>query len=475
MKMRAGVWCLWVMLVAVAAACHEHSFDEAQGWMLGRDAHWWQLVTLYSHYEGHPGGWYGLLWLLNRVGLPYSAFWLAGAVPAAVGAAVWLRRSPVPAVLRYLAPFSFFFLYQYAAVARPYCILPALIFGCAAFYDDRGRGRYAFTACLAVMFQLTVHGFLIGAGIYLARIRRLVTPLSLDERRRETVCFGILLASAGVMAAQLLPFPLDTMVPGTRSLETLPAWLHWAAVEGFADSLLPSLVVLAVSCFWFALRGVLLDFFLPSFFLMALFALLHARLTHVGLLSVVWLYALWLSFREPVAEKHKRAAQLVTAVAGALLVYQAAQGITACWREVQQAASPAPAAAAFVREQGWDKGQLYAANYEIWAMQPYFSQNIFDNWHNKDASAALALRWEEPLMAENYRNPPAQVLHDRPLHALYLYDFGRRMPTPGYRTVAQFTSVTPFKFAGLHGQTIDALERIGPAGAAEPAPPEHHH
>src|SRR5579872_4891876 len=68
---------LYAAILACAAvlfagvAYHEAWADEAQSWLLGRDASLFDLWTRLLHYEGSPGLWQTLLHLLVRAGLPY--------------------------------------------------------------------------------------------------------------------------------------------------------------------------------------------------------------------------------------------------------------------------------------------------------------------------------------------------------------------------------------------------------------------
>src|SRR5271154_2517499 len=75
-----------IVLIAIIPR-HEAWADEAQAWLLARDASLWNLWTHLMHYEGSPGIWQTLLHIVVRIGVPYSAYhWIPGILAFA---AVW--------------------------------------------------------------------------------------------------------------------------------------------------------------------------------------------------------------------------------------------------------------------------------------------------------------------------------------------------------------------------------------------------
>src|SRR5271170_2704698 len=74
----------YALLVALTIHFHEPWADEAQSWLLARDASLADLWGRLLHYEGTPGLWQTLLHALIRLGLPYSAY---GYVSAGLGLA----------------------------------------------------------------------------------------------------------------------------------------------------------------------------------------------------------------------------------------------------------------------------------------------------------------------------------------------------------------------------------------------------
>src|SRR5216683_7612611 len=90
--------CLYAALVVWAIPHHEPWADEAQAWQIARTLPLGQMFRVLS-YEGHPGLWYIVLWVISRLHLGYAGMhWVASAI-AFLGVAVLVTASPFPRIL----------------------------------------------------------------------------------------------------------------------------------------------------------------------------------------------------------------------------------------------------------------------------------------------------------------------------------------------------------------------------------------
>ena len=173
----------YAVVVAVGIAFHEPWADEAQAWLLARDQGFWHLMFHAIRYEGSPGLWHALLWVLARMHIGYTGMrWVAGAF-ALASVYVLLRWSPFPLILKILLPFGFWLAYQDAVVARSYVLFAILAFPAAAIVRatarEQGPVRRSSLLWLAVLLglmgNLSVHGFIGSIGfslVALAVLRR---------------------------------------------------------------------------------------------------------------------------------------------------------------------------------------------------------------------------------------------------------------------------------------------------------------
>jgi hypothetical protein len=97
----------YALLVALTIHFHEPWADEAQSWLLARDASLADLWGRLLHYEGTPGLWQTLLHGLIRLGLSYSAYSYFSGLLGLVAVYLLLRYAPLPLFIRILLPFTY--------------------------------------------------------------------------------------------------------------------------------------------------------------------------------------------------------------------------------------------------------------------------------------------------------------------------------------------------------------------------------
>lgn len=157
----------WIVLAAYfAVLCLGVSHyvaweDEGRAWIAAR---FFGIIPLVFHvlrFEGHPAIWYLILWPLAHLHMPYHFInWISSAC-AFAGIYFFLRFSPFPFFVRALLPFGFFLAFQYAVVARSYCLFPLFGFMIAHEYRQPIRRPVRMAVCLALLCNLSAHGTLL--------------------------------------------------------------------------------------------------------------------------------------------------------------------------------------------------------------------------------------------------------------------------------------------------------------------------
>src|SRR5436190_13581398 len=90
----------YAALVAYGSVIHESWWDEAQAWLIARDAPIGEIFTRDVAYEGHPPLWYLLLAVPAKLGAPYSAMHVVSCLIAVGGVALLMFAFPaVPLAL----------------------------------------------------------------------------------------------------------------------------------------------------------------------------------------------------------------------------------------------------------------------------------------------------------------------------------------------------------------------------------------
>jgi hypothetical protein len=226
-----------LILLAYAAALilvmvhHEPWFDEAQSWLIARDATVWDLVSNITHYEGHPPIWHLLLMPLAKNHVPFE--WGVKSVNfifAVASMGVLVFKSPFPRLIRFTLPFSYFLFYQYGVISRPYSLMMLGFMLAAWFYKSRNSRPYRFTAALTLLCCSSAYGIVIVFGICLIWLYENIAPLSNDSLQafmRSKILYSLLflLLLNVLFLSMIYPYP-NTF--GTQIVQKNPFILRLA-------------------------------------------------------------------------------------------------------------------------------------------------------------------------------------------------------------------------------------------------------
>jgi hypothetical protein len=204
-SIEAGLLVLYAAVASWLAFAHAAWADEAQAWLIARDCSLSQILFERMHYEGTPGLWHLLLWMLTRLGCPYGAMHVLSVAAGVAAAYLVLRYAPFPAPVRWILPFSFAPLFQTAVVARSYSLVPLLGFALCVTMLAR-KPRPVLVAMLAgLLANTSLIAFCLAAGLvayYFCHLRGLETK---PEKKQ--------LWTAGAVLAVLGLFAIYTAIP----------------------------------------------------------------------------------------------------------------------------------------------------------------------------------------------------------------------------------------------------------------------
>src|ERR1022692_4392777 len=191
----AAVLLIWICITNFTLRYHEKWADEAQAWLIARDL---PLRTIWFHelrYEGTPGLWHTILWIAQHVfHASYGAIGYIGLAGATAGAALLIFKAPFPRYIRWPLAFTYFMVYQYAVIARPYTLLSLLAFAAAMLLKDIQHPE-RMTVVLVLLANVSLHGTIIAGGLGLAYLVEAVQSwrtLEAGVRARYQICVAVM-------------------------------------------------------------------------------------------------------------------------------------------------------------------------------------------------------------------------------------------------------------------------------------------
>ena len=427
---------MFTTTAAVAVWFHEPWADEAQAWLIARDLGIRGILHQMG-YEGSPPLWHLLLWGLIRLHLPYAALGVVSLALVAAGMYIWLRWSPLPAPVRLLVPFAFYYQYQYAVVARSYALSTFLAFASVALWRAKPVRVIPFGLVVALLAQTNMHGFMIAGGIACAFAWECIRDFR-KQRPSQTQIFQtsvasvFVLASAAVARSLARPFPdcsfkaAIQLQKGTqlesiaRALGGLPAlstalslnmtwgllgllliFTVWAiAARKGTFVLLPlmatlilayqmstgitfyeiggSVVLLILVLSWF-LAVKQLACALPFVFTVLAMGLVWSRPWHYGMALTAFLVSVWGAWPAGHLPEFESPTRILAISLAVLLVFQLPSTAETVLAEVQGPYSGGRATAEFLRPYV-GKRPIYCVNFYGTGVQPYYERNIFAKW-----------------------------------------------------------------------------------------------
>jgi len=300
----AAVLLIWICVTNFTIRYHEKWADEAQAWLIARDL---DLRTIWFHelrYEGSPGLWHTILWVAQHVfHAGYGAIGYIGLAGATAGAALLIFKAPFPRFIRWPLAFTYFMVYQYAVIARPYTLLPLLAFAAALLFKDM-RHPERITVVLVLLANISFHGTIIAGCIgfcYLLEAIKSWWTLEAPLRNRYVISIAVMALMFLFLFMILKPTPdvgefHQRDDPSLLGPMPTPAQKLVAGVCGaFLDYPVPSFLFILLAGAWCFSRVRFLTFALPVALMAGLYAAVHGYAHHHGTMFIAAIAGLWIA------------------------------------------------------------------------------------------------------------------------------------------------------------------------------------
>jgi hypothetical protein len=391
-------------LVMFAVAWHEPWCDEAHSWVLVRNVGLWRTLTKYLHYEGAPGLWHVFIWLLQALRVPYAGFNYASALVAIGGACFFVRYAPFPPLVRRLFPFTYFLGYQYAVIARNYVFLPLLLFVALHLLPRAKEHPLRFTAVLALLANVSVHGTLMAGGLAVIHLMSLQGPwagLDHHTRRQHIIAAGLLAAVLAIIALQAFP-----------AYDSVGVWMMDRGIHrklldvlrGFDGALFEvgplSAVGLFIIGWWCFTQGAGEAFLLLVVPLGFFYGLIYRNLYHQGTIVLALVANCWIAaqrMRRPEGRPRRKVVAMVVLAWMCVHLYWTGMAV---WHDHWDRYSAGEAAAAYIRPLVEQGKTIYGYDFRTVAIQPYFDVNPFANERRLGPAWLQSIGWRATVNSE---------------------------------------------------------------------------
>lgn len=341
---------LYIAIIAIVMCFHEPWFDEAQSWLIARDSSLTDIISVRTHYEGHPPFWNLLLAIAAKNGVPYE-FGIKGIqlVCASLLGAWLIFKSPfksASSLATFLIPFTYFACFQYGVTSRPYALLCLSLLVAAHYWnsaDSKTSSAWKLAISLMFMCLLSVYGIAFAAGFTIAWIWRVFSKninktlnfsdilhaikATIASNLARLISWGLIAIFGAANLALAWPaknaFATRATIDGNSTIAKCFAFIFVMPSESMFTSFygdismrrmpfdfLPiaicTLFSLAIWAFAIkiAKRRKLLTALVIPYLVLTIVAVRYFTLHHAGLIFVFLLSVLWIShIKEPLSNK----------------------------------------------------------------------------------------------------------------------------------------------------------------------------
>ena len=286
---------LYASVVLLMVIFHEPWRDEAQAWLIARDL---SIVDIFHHiqYETSPALWHLLLTPFAKLGFPYYSENLLNAAIMITAAITVAYKSPFAHWQIVLLMFSYFFLYEYAVIARSYGLSVMLLMLLAMLDQNRGQRPILYGILVAALANTNVHSL----PIALALAPTYYWGLKERFRFNSHVAPGLLMLTGFVFVAYQLPELVDRFIrrlPNPAEIvDEIMLLLSNTSVSKFTMFLAMSIIAVVVLWQLRSNKRLLIIGMITftTWALSPLVQIMAANARHGGFLVIMVLFLLWL-------------------------------------------------------------------------------------------------------------------------------------------------------------------------------------
>ncbi len=175
--------------------------DEWHVWQVTHDTH--SLAEMLHEIKGagRPAGWYLVAWAVGRLGFYPVGLKVTHIAISTTYVFLFAQYSPFTRLQKALFTFSYFPLYEFGTILRDYDVEMILfIIACILFVSSRRR-PLALAITLALLFQISFFGIMIGCALVAAYLYELWDT---RDEKSQRISIGDTAAAAAVMLFSLL-------------------------------------------------------------------------------------------------------------------------------------------------------------------------------------------------------------------------------------------------------------------------------
>lgn len=158
---------VYSILILFCGYFHEPWSDEAQSWLIARDANLHEIFFKYTSYEGCFPLWICILKICIFFNIQYKYIYIISSSIIILSVFFIVFNNNIETPIKYLIPINYWFFYQYGIIARNYSLM-VLFFSILLFlYENRHSKEYKYIILLIFGSMINTYGMIISGILFL--------------------------------------------------------------------------------------------------------------------------------------------------------------------------------------------------------------------------------------------------------------------------------------------------------------------
>ncbi len=367
---------VFVSLSFFVSMHHEPWADEANPWLIARDASIPDLFKVYLHSEGHPSLWYLILKFFQFCGLKYTNFYLIPILFSTIGLVIFLFKSNFKLYLKILFPFTYFIFYQYTIVARGYCLILPLLSLIAWIYPKRYDKPYLFSILLILLLNLEAYTYILSGCIFILYLYDYIKLVKKKEKPKKSYLISLIILSFSFIITAIYTFPsgnysIDHRGSGYFLSDSLITSFHYPGIIKYFATLL-IIPIIYITYEKYGSKRKIIELAIFTLPIIGFFIFKYYNLWHLGIIFEVFIFLLWIHEFNDI--KVFNYLLLIT------FAIQLSWSVASINYDLKNNYSSGKTVANFIKKYNYKEMNIYALSYYEVSINPYFNQNIFKNW-----------------------------------------------------------------------------------------------
>lgn len=364
---------VFVILSLTIGAKHEPWEDEAQSWLIARDAGWFEIIWEISRYEGSFPLWFLTLKAFITCGLEYEYLYVISVLISTTGLWVFLEKVEAPSYIKILLPFTYYVFYQYNVVARSYSFF---LLACSLWiitYKDRNEKTLRYILSLIFFSFISLHGFVISVSLATVFV---IEKIKAKEIRSILKPIALILAAWIVEIIILFPrYDLYMVPPSDNIISRINTIIRTTVLfEGWIQTIYNIFACGLLIFMIFKLakyKDIFVAIIATIFFMIAVRIASH----HWGIIYFLVIFGIICNYQN-IKKEFKIIDKLMIILLSLHLIYSIQTGIN----DFLYNYSGSEEMANYIKNNVQKESEIYGLDYPSVAVQAYFDENIYDNW-----------------------------------------------------------------------------------------------